>query len=201
MAGGRVRSIADKLCISQHTVKNHLRNIFAKLGVSSQQALIAFTRDNPGVIGHPSNGDSVEQLIQQDEENERKVIADIIAILGENEGKSAFKKMFRAIMPVDKEQVDFWRLRVKLWALDLDKPEAFDQRIDRMKLRRQTATERIQRLQQEGVINNKLAATEITGQLYSITSGAVLEILRNPGPETIDNQLTALDDFIDNICC
>ncbi len=50
MDGGRVRSIADKLCLSPHTVKNHLRNIFSKLGVSSQEALIAYTKANPAVL-------------------------------------------------------------------------------------------------------------------------------------------------------
>jgi DNA-binding NarL/FixJ family response regulator len=37
----RVPAIADSLCLSQHTVRNHLKRIFRKLGVQSQIELIA----------------------------------------------------------------------------------------------------------------------------------------------------------------
>lgn len=42
--GHRVRGIADQLFLSQHTVRNHLKRIFAKLGVSSQGELVQLCR-------------------------------------------------------------------------------------------------------------------------------------------------------------
>ena len=42
VAGKSNRQIAAKLVISDHTVRRHLQNIFAKLGVSSRAAATAF---------------------------------------------------------------------------------------------------------------------------------------------------------------
>ena len=45
MAGSRVATIAEKLFISPHTVRNHLKAIFRKVGVSSQNELIEMVRE------------------------------------------------------------------------------------------------------------------------------------------------------------
>jgi PAS domain S-box-containing protein len=44
LSAHRVPQIAEALHISQHTVRNHLKSIFAKVGVSSQAALIRKVR-------------------------------------------------------------------------------------------------------------------------------------------------------------
>ena len=44
-AGYRVRQVGERLYLSQNTVRNHLKNIFSKLGVSSQPALIALINE------------------------------------------------------------------------------------------------------------------------------------------------------------
>ena len=51
MDNQRVPAIAEALFISQHTVRNHLKAIFRKLGVRDQQALIDFVRVTPSSSG------------------------------------------------------------------------------------------------------------------------------------------------------
>ena len=45
VVGDRVPGIAERLHISQHTVRNHLKSMFRKLGVGTQSALIEFVRE------------------------------------------------------------------------------------------------------------------------------------------------------------
>lgn len=49
------REIADRLKLSQHTVKNHLFRIFDKLGVSSRIELLSMTMSQPGLSPTPSD--------------------------------------------------------------------------------------------------------------------------------------------------
>jgi DNA-binding NarL/FixJ family response regulator len=44
VAGDRVPTIADRLHISQHTVRNHLKSMYRKLDVGAQADLIALVR-------------------------------------------------------------------------------------------------------------------------------------------------------------
>jgi DNA-binding CsgD family transcriptional regulator len=48
LGGQRVVSIADQLCLSGHTVRNHLKSIFRKLDVHSQAELIELFRGGAG---------------------------------------------------------------------------------------------------------------------------------------------------------
>lgn len=46
--GHRVSTISQRLVVSEHTVRNHLKSMFRKLGVHSQPELIDFVRDGHG---------------------------------------------------------------------------------------------------------------------------------------------------------
>jgi len=46
LEGHRVVSIAEQLCVSEHTIRNHLKSIFRKLGVHSQAELVGLVRGN-----------------------------------------------------------------------------------------------------------------------------------------------------------
>ena len=45
-AGATNRQVADQICISEKTVGRHLANIYAKLGVSSRTAAVAWAHEN-----------------------------------------------------------------------------------------------------------------------------------------------------------
>lgn len=40
--------MADLLCISEHTVRTHLRNMYRKLGINSREELIQLVEETAG---------------------------------------------------------------------------------------------------------------------------------------------------------
>ena len=64
LVGHRVSTMADQLCLSKHTVRNHLKSIFKKTGVHSQAELIQLVRgpnhddETNGRNGNGSSGSS-----------------------------------------------------------------------------------------------------------------------------------------------
>jgi DNA-binding CsgD family transcriptional regulator len=50
-SGMTLTAVATKLGISKHTARNHLKHVFGKLGVHSQNELTALMRSNTFAIG------------------------------------------------------------------------------------------------------------------------------------------------------
>jgi DNA-binding NarL/FixJ family response regulator len=61
------REIADKLKLSQHTIKNYLFRIFDKLGVANRAELIFLTFSSPAGLVNPVNQDSNSSRTPQGE--------------------------------------------------------------------------------------------------------------------------------------
>ncbi len=55
MVGHRVSTMADMLCLSTHTVRNHLKSIFRKTGVHSQAELIRLAHSESESSGNGSS--------------------------------------------------------------------------------------------------------------------------------------------------
>ncbi|MDX6204840.1 MAG: Bacterial regulatory protein luxR family, partial [Frankiales bacterium] len=55
LAGERVPMIAERMFLSQSTVRNHLTSVYRKQGVRSQQELLRLLRAEPTI--QPKRGD------------------------------------------------------------------------------------------------------------------------------------------------
>jgi DNA-binding NarL/FixJ family response regulator len=58
--GHRNREIAEKLCISEQTVKTHLYRIFKKLALQNRSQLIVFALKNPSIVESYTNTSFLE---------------------------------------------------------------------------------------------------------------------------------------------
>jgi DNA-binding NarL/FixJ family response regulator len=55
LAGERVAMIAERMFLSQSTVRNHLTSVYRKLGIRTQQELLRLLRDK--TVTTPKRGD------------------------------------------------------------------------------------------------------------------------------------------------
>lgn len=205
MDGGRVTSIADKLHLSQHTVRNHIRNIFSKLGVNSQAQLIAFAKENPEILDkgvNSSTADSdLKRLLEQDEASFSGLHKQVTELFSGEAAltPAALKSVFRLALPLDDIKVAAWRLRFSLWAREVADEEGLQRRAVRLSSRRELVKKRIGGLRDQGVLRDNLIPEEVLDTLFSTINGVALELLRNPSDENREKQLHLIDVYIDSI--
>jgi len=203
MEGGRVPSIGQKLFISQHTVRNHLRSIFSKLGVHSQAELVSYVKQNPSVLGDEpvpgSNWAFFEDTARKTADADLRVAARIADILQKNWNAKGLKEVMREVLPLDEQSVQEWRNRVSLWGRECSNPVELEPHLKRLAARRDRVRQRIQHAQEEGWIRGDIEAGEVAKGLYSVILGAALELLRTPGEQSKLQQLNVLDAYIDSI--
>jgi DNA-binding CsgD family transcriptional regulator len=198
--GGRVATVAKALFVSPHTVRNHLRSIFAKLGVHSQPELLEHVRENPELLGEATplpTPRTREQLIRESDEADRLLNERLAKAFLKPPGMERLRTLLHEALPLDAERAREWRARIDLWCLASDSPELAEIHQERMDQRLALMKEHIQNAQREGWVQPDLDPEELAGMLRSLVLSAAIEILQRPSSR--DTQLRIIDAYVDSL--
>jgi DNA-binding NarL/FixJ family response regulator len=109
------REIADKMGLSQHTIKNYLFRVFDKLGVSSRTELLFMTLSQNNSPEQPSLPEGLKKASQQNEEPQDEVTVDFLEKAAEKglpAAQLALAQVYltRCAQPDDVVQAYMWYL-------------------------------------------------------------------------------------------
>jgi DNA-binding CsgD family transcriptional regulator len=203
-AGGRVSGIAERLFISPHTVRNHLRSIFGKLGVHSQAELVEYVKQNPAVLGEMRRSglrtdDDPAALLQRYAEANERLAAQIDAVFDERWGPDGLREIIRVVLPLDETGKQAWQARLDLWSRERGEPALADMRSNEIAPWRGRMRERIEHAQTEGWIRDDQSAEEILEGFSSMMVGSALQLLKDYSPVAETVQLRLVEAFIQDI--
>jgi AcrR family transcriptional regulator len=200
--GGRVSSIASKLFISPHTVRNHLRSIFWKLGVHSQAELIERVKQAPEILGkraaEPGDDENAKILAAYSRGNAR-IAKEIERILEAHWGPTGFRELMRATIPTEDGEIEEWRTRLDFWSREMLDPDLAAAREAQMRPWKERAEARVRRAQEEGWLRDQASAPELLEGLFSLIVGISLQLVKDPAPGTREMQKRLLDLYVDSI--
>jgi DNA-binding CsgD family transcriptional regulator len=198
--GGRVATVAKALFVSPHTVRNHLRSIFAKLGVHSQPELLEHVRENPEVLGAATPlpmPRTRENLIREYHEADRKLTERIAKALLKPPGSARVRAILHEALPLDAERAREWRTRLDLWCLASDAPELAKVHRKQVDRRMALMQERIRNAQRDGWVQPDLDPLELAQMLHSLILSATIQLLQHPSSQ--DAQLRIIDAYVDSV--
>jgi DNA-binding CsgD family transcriptional regulator len=200
LEGERVATVARALFVSPHTVRNHLRSIFAKLGVHSQPELLEHARAHPDVLGAAKplpTARTQQSLIRDYHEADRQLTERIAKAFLKPPGSERLRAILHQALPLDAERAHEWRARLDLWCLASDSPELAKVHREHMDRRMVLMKERIRVAQRDGWVQPELDAEELAGMFYSLVLSATIQLLQFPSSQ--DSQLRIIDAYVDSV--
>lgn len=207
MSGGRISSIAIKLGLSPHTVKNHLRRIFAKTKVHSQTKLIEYVAANPIIMMEGRNSsvslstefdnlqDQTDAITGSDTNLQQR-----IGIVLREQLASTLKRLVRLILPLDQERKQAWQSHLINLPQHSSEPNQLSgDHAKQEAYYRGILQNCLNNLMDSGLLQTDLNTEEISRGLSITITGTALELMRNPARSQKSGQLQDLDTYIDKL--
>ncbi len=200
-AGLRVAGVAKELCISEVTVRNHLRSIFSKLDVHSQNELVELLRRSPEILGAHRVIGSLEtpSLVEDLGEADESIAERIEAAFAESNGLEALKAVMRAVLPLDETRRREWRARLAAHAVADQQREVREALEATRRNWAQRPLSRIASLQESGWVRTDLDADEVRRRLAERIYAAAVGLLADPSPEEERRQLAMMDELLESL--
>ncbi len=197
--GARISTVARDLRISEHTVRNHLKSIFSKLGVHSQAELVERVRALPDILGRFGDGNHEERsrLAERVRQANLRKREQLDKVFVEQDGLEAMKTVLRAVLPLDEERQREWRTRLKLRAVH-DPAELRDV-LEVVGWGAERPLRRIEELQSQGWIRQDLEPRAIYRQMRNRVHAAVMGLLEDPSEECARHHLESLDAYLESL--
>jgi ATP/maltotriose-dependent transcriptional regulator MalT len=198
--GERVATVAKVLFLSPLTVRNHLRSIFAKLGVHSQPELLEHVREHPDVLGDAAL--AAAQLddacrIREYERADRQLTERIAKAFLKPPGAERLSAILYEALPLDAERASEWRARLDLWCAASDSPVLAKVHRERMDGRLAQMKEQIRKAQHEGWVQPEADAEDLAQALLTLILSATIQILQHPTSQ--DSQLRIIDAYVSSM--
>ena len=197
-SGRRVAAVAEELCISPVTVRNHLRNIFSKLDVHSQTDLIALLDREPALLGphRPVPGVGGSSLVDDLDEADQSIRDRIEAAFAREDGLETMKSVLRAVLPLDETRRREWRTRLAAHAIADQQREVREAFSETRRAWVEDQSVRIASLQEKGWVREDLGTEEVRRRLFAAVHAAAVALLADPSEDEQQRQLATIDEVL-----
>ncbi len=200
-SGRRVPAVAEELCISPVTVRNHLRNIFAKLDVHSQTDLIRLLERQPEILGahRPVPGVGGSSLVDDLGEADHSIRNRIEAAFARSDGLEAMKSVIRAVLPLDEARRREWRTRLAAHAISDQQREVREAFSETRRAWAKEQSSTIASLQERGWVRDDVDPDDVRRRLLGAVLAAAVALLADPSEDEQQRQLATIDDLLTSL--
>ncbi len=202
--GRRVASVARELCLSEHTIRNHLKRAFSKLDVHRQSELVDLVRRDPSlvspydaIVGHATR--SGREVADDIMEVDRKMEDRVEAVADAGSGVERMRAILHTVLPLDETRRREWRTRLEAFARGPEEPAVHETARELQAKWAEKPLRRIEEFQSRGWITSALDPADVRRKLASAVYASVMALLANPSDEEQRRQLDAMDRLVDEI--